>query len=527
MSTMTLQGRAEALRGKSWHRWAIAITVALGALLEVLDTSIVNVALADMQSSLGATLSEIGWVVTSYAMANVVIIPLSAWLGDFFGKKRYFVFSMVAFVIASVMCGFASSLPMLVFSRLLQGIAGGGLLAKAQAILFETFPKEEQGKAQATFGIAVIVGPALGPTIGGYLTTNLNWRWIFFINLPVGILAVLMAMIFLKPDAKERQISSRVDWTGIGLLAAALGSLQWVLEEGNSEDWFSSRAVVTLSIVAIVSLVLFIWRELSIDYPAVDLHVLKYRSVAAGSLFSAVLGMGLYGALFAVPIFAQTLLGYTPLQTGTLLFPGAFVAGLLMPFIGRLVNKIDVRFLLTAGALIISGTMFVLASINPQSSRESLFWPLIFRGVGTVLMFLPLSIATLGPVARKDISAASGFYNLTRQLGGSMGIAALTTLLARREAFHHAILAEKISNYSPGVVDRIQQLTSYFMTLGVDMATAQARALAILSRQVSIQAAVMSFGDIFRLVGFAFLFSLGLIFIMGKPQRSRAPAEAH
>src|SRR5919202_314028 len=294
-STITKSGYVTGSR-----KWAIAFTASLGAILEVIDTSIVNVALTDMQASLGATVAEIGWVVSGYAIANVILIPLSAWLGEHFGKKNYFIFSLVGFTIASVMCGLSFNLPMLIISRILQGLCGGGLLAKAQAILFETFPPHEQGLAQSVFGVGVIAGPAIGPTLGGYLTDSLGWRWIFFINIPVGIVAVIMAIVFLRPDLKQHGRSQqKVDWTGIVLLCIAIGSLQAFLEEGEKENWFESGFITLLAFVAVMGLFLFIWRELSTKAPAVDLRVLRHKSLAAGSLYSGILGMGLYGALFA------------------------------------------------------------------------------------------------------------------------------------------------------------------------------------------------------------------------------------
>lgn len=277
-----------------WLKWVIAITVSFAAILEVVDSSIVNVALPDMQGNLGATLSEVGWVITGYGIATAIMIPLTAWLGDFFGRKRYFLFSLIGFTISSVFCGFATNLPMLVAGRILQGLCGGGLIAKAQSILFETFPKEEQGMAQALFGIGVIVGPVIGPTLGGFLTDTLGWRWIFFINIPFGILAISMAAIFL-PNQNERKIS-KVDWIGISLLVLFISCLQTVLEQGQQEDWFSSRMITTLTVIAVVGAAAFIYHELRTKVPAVNLRVLKYRSLSGGSMYSLMLGMGLYGA---------------------------------------------------------------------------------------------------------------------------------------------------------------------------------------------------------------------------------------
>ncbi|GAB4540381.1 MAG: MDR family MFS transporter [Pleurocapsa sp.] len=500
-------------------KWAIAITVALGAILEVIDTSIVNVALPDMQSNLGATITEISWVITGYAIANVIVIPLTAWLGERFGQKRYFIFSLSGFTISSVLCGLAPSLPFLIASRILQGLCGGGLLAKAQAILFQTFPPEEQGIAQGVFGMGVIVGPAIGPTLGGYLTDSVGWRWIFFINIPFGILAVAMAVLFLPRD-KHTTAQSKVDWWGIGLLAIAIGSLQTFLEEGERNNWFDSSWIVILAIIAAIGMGLFIWRELTTNKPVVELRVLRYRSLAAGSFFSAIVGLGLYGTLFAVPIFAQNILHYTAMQTGMLLFPGALAAGIMMPILGRVTSKIDARLFIATGAIITSLVMFQLAKINPDTGTEALFYPLLWRGVGTVLMFLPLSLATLGSLPKKDVPAGSGFYNLTRQLGGSIGIAILATLLDRREAFHRAILNDNVSLYNAATNQRLEALTSAFQSRGMDAHTAHQQALAVISQTIDLQSAILSFEDIFHVVGIVFICILPLLLLLGKGNKA-------
>lgn len=497
-------------------KWMIVLTASLAAILQVIDTSIVNVALTDMQSSLGATLSEVSWVITSYAIATIIIIPLSAWLGDFFGKKQYFIFSIAGFTIASILCGLATNLPMLIAARLLQGFAGGGLIPMAQAILFQTFPKEEQGKAQAIFGIGVIAGPAIGPTLGGYLTTNMSWPWIFYVNIPFGIAAVFMAMTYLPESPKIRRLGEKVDWLGIGLLIVALGCIQGMLEEGNSEDWFESPLIIFLTVVGVVGLALFIWRELKVKNPAVDLRVLRHRSVAAGSLFSAVLGMGLYGAVFVIPIFAQSILHLTAQQTGMLLLPGALASAVMMPVMGKLTSSVDNRILIAAGALVVVFSMIVMGDMSPQTGEPQLFWPLILRGAGTVMMFLPLSLATLGPVPLKDMAAASGFYNLTRQLGGSIGIAVLTTVLSQRVGFHKAMLSENISVYNGTSMDRLNLITGAYVAKGHDQVTAHKEALKLVNGTISVQSSVMSFNDIFRIVAFAFLFSLPLLFLLGK-----------
>ena len=512
-----------------WLKWAIAATASLGAILEVIDTSIVNVALTDIQSSVGATLSEIGWIVTGYAIANVIVIPLTAWLGETFGQKRYFVLSLAGFTIASILCGLSGSLTELVAARILQGLLGGGLLAKAQSILFQSFPPAEQGLAQAVFGVGVITGPAIGPTLGGYLTDTLGWRWIFFINIPFGIAAVVMALLFLPADRQpDRSGQGRsVDWWGIALLTISVGSLQTFLEEGEQDNWFESPTIIALAIAAIVGLALFIWRELTVRHPAVDLRVLRHRSLAAGSIYSAVVGMGLYGTLFAVPIFAQSVLHYTAQQTGLLLLPGALASAATMMLLGKVSSFIDPRWAIAAGSVMTSGVMFSLATLNPDSSSDSLFYPLIFRGVGTVMMFLPLSLATLGSLPPADIPAGSGFYNLTRQLGGSIGIAILTTLLDQRNAFHRSVLSEHLSLYNPETQGRLDALTGAFQSRGIDPTTAHQQAIASLDRVLSLQSSILSFADTFWVVGMAFLASLPLLLLLGKGRKGQTPTGGH
>ena len=515
---------ASTIEADKTRRWLIAISVAMGALLEIVDTSIVNVALTEMQASLGATLSEVGWVVTSYAVANVIMLPLAAWLGDRFGKKRFFVFSLFAFIAASMLCGFSRSLGMLIFARAMQGLFGGGLLAKAQAILFETFPKEEQAAAQALFGVVAIAGPAIGPTLGGYIVTNLDWRWIFFINLPIGVVAITMASTFLPKDDRSKATTGGIDFVSIGLLAIGLGALQTLLEEGYSESWFESSFITGMAVLAVGCLVMFVLRQLSAADPVVDLRVLRHRSLWAGCLVSAVIGMGLYGALFAVPIFAQSMLHFTAQQTGMLMLPGALASAVTMPIVARLLRSWDPRVLIACGAMIVIVAMRMLANINPLTSVDDLFWPLIIRGFGTVMMFLPMSMAALGNVPVEEVSNASGLYNLTRQLGGSIGIAILTTILSSRQAFHRAVLVEKLGVSDVATLNRLKAMTAGLVGQGIDPVEAKRKALLLLDASVGMQSAVMSFADTFWIVATVFLGTMPLLLLLGKGRRGQAMA---
>jgi DHA2 family multidrug resistance protein len=416
---------------------------------------------------------------------------------------------------------------MLIFARVLQGLGGGSMLGKAQSILFQTFSKEEQGAAQAAFGLSVIMGPAIGPTLGGYLTDALNWRWIFFINIPVGILAVILAMTFLPSDEAADRKRVSVDWTGIFLMTVGLVCLQYILEEGQQDDWFESRLITITAITSVLSIAAFVWWELRTEHPAVDLHVLRYRSVAAGSMYSIVLGAGLYGALFAIPIFAQNNLRFTAQQTGELLIPSAIASGVAMIITGKVIGRLGPRILIACGSVITAIVMFALGALNPDTGSGDLFWPLIGRGLGSAMMFVPLSIATLGSLPKHEIAAASGFYNLTRQLGGSLGIATLTTMLSRREAAHRSSLVEYVSPLSHQAVERIQGFTAHFQAMGASLHEARIQAFSLIDRIVTGQSALMSFDDLFNYVGIAFLLSLPLILFLGKGASKEAAAAAH
>jgi len=493
----------------------------------VVDVSIVNVALPYMQGNLGATLSEIGWVSTSYSIANVIVIPLSAWLGLRFGKKRYFIFSLVAFVLASILCGLASNLTMLIIGRVIQGLGGGGLLAKAQALMFETVPREEQAKASTIFSLGVIGGPAIGPALGGYLTDNFGWRWIFFINIPLGIMAVLMASTFLPHDDPHARKTGQVDWQGILYLALGLGCFQTVLEQGQQDDWFSSVFIQRMAFLSVAGIILFIGQELRIDHPAVDLRVLRYRSLAAGSVISLVVGMGLYGTVFVVPVFAQTVLQFTATKTGLMLVPGALASAVAMFALAPLLKVFSPRIMIATGCVITIAVMFTFADLNPDTGSDQFYWPLIWRGFGTVIMFLPLSIATLGALPKKDVASGSGFFSLTRQLGGSIGIAAITTLVAKQEFVHRAQLIYDVSDLNPAYPERMAANTAYFNSSSGDPVAVQSQALALIDRAVNTQASLLSYRDVFYFVALVFFLTLPLILLLGKGAKTPPPAADH
>src|ERR1700679_2182689 len=374
-----------------FRKWIITITVIIASLLELIDTTIVNVSIPQIQGNLGATLEDVAWVVTGYAVANVIILPMSGWLGSRFGRKEYFITSIIVFTIASFLCGNATSLNELVLFRILQGLAGGGLISTSQAILVETWPREQIGTATALFGLGAVVGPTVGPTLGGLITDNLSWQWIFYVNIPVGAIAAFCVSTFVRESPKYGQ-GKRVDWWGIMFLALGVGALQVVLEKGEDKDWFQTWWISALTFVTIISAICFIWRETSIDFPIVNFKILRHRSFMIGIFTSFVLGVALYGSTFIFPVFCQNLLGFTAKQTGLILLPGGVATILCMPFVGNMLKKgIPAQFLSAGGFILFFIFCWMLYSSSLQSGTGDFWWPLIIRGIGMAILFVPLT----------------------------------------------------------------------------------------------------------------------------------------
>lgn len=509
-------------------RWIILIAVMLGTVLEVLDTSIVNVAIPDMMGNLGATLQQISWVSTGYIIANVIVLPLTGWLSSHFGRKRYLAGSMILFTAASFFCGTSRSLHELVFFRILQGVGGAALLSTAQATLMEVFPPKQLGMVQAIFGIGVLVGPTLGPTLGGWITDNYSWPWIFFINLPIGIAATTLTLIFVH-DSKHQERGAKVDVIGIGLLAVGIGCFQTLLEEGNTEGWFDSRLIIWLTVCAVIGLTSFVFWELHTESPAVNLRVLKRPGLAAGIAFASVLGFGLYGGIFILPVFLQNLRHFTAAQTGMILLPGGLTTGLMMPFVGRLVSKYPPRNLTVIGSAGFVASMLVLSRMTIDTSQQDLLLPLMLRGAGMGFLFVPLTLATLSGLRGREVAEATGLFNLSRQLGGSAGIAFLSTFLDHRLAFHSSVLADKVSIYNPDTLYRVHSLSQGLMAKGAPMAIARQQTLALLSGSLTAQAAVLSYEDAFLIMAVVFASAIPLIFFFrkAKPGDAIKGAAAH
>lgn len=505
-------------------RTILLITVIAAAVMELIDTSIVNVALSHMSGNLGATLEDTSWVITAYAIANVIIIPITSFLSNKLGRRNYYIGSIIAFTFFSFMCGQASGIWMLVVFRFLQGIGGGALLSVSQVIVFELFPKEKQNVASALFGIGVFVGPTIGPTLGGYITEYYDWPWIFFINVPIGIVAAAICYALLK-EPEVKGTTGKIDWAGIILLAIGVGSLQTVLERGETDDWFEAGYIVFLSVTAFFGLLLFIWWELTTPTPVVNLRVLKSRNLSLAAILTFVSGVGLFSSVFLTPVFAQRLLNFTPTQTGLLLLPGAILAigGLIIS--ARLLQRgISPIVMITTGMLMFVVFSWQMSCYNLDVSAGSLTRTLIWRGVGLAMITVPLSVLAVSSLAPADFAQGAALNNMMRQLGGSFGLAMVNTYLANRNAVHRSDLVSNITPDNPLAVKRLADYTQFFISKGAGVADAHARALRLVDAGITRQTSVLSFEDAYLLVGLVFLCSLPLL-LLASPKKKGAKVQ--
>jgi DHA2 family multidrug resistance protein len=500
-----------------FRRVIITITAVLCALLEIVDTTIVNVALNDMRGTLGATLTDVAWVITAYAIANVIVIPMTSWLSQQFGRRNYFAVSIVIFTVSSFLCGNATNIWELVAFRFIQGLGGGALLVTAQTIITESYPVAKRGMAQAIYGMGVIVGPTLGPPLGGYLVKNFSWPYIFYINIPLGIIATLLTLMYVKsPKYGEKLKASQVDWWGIVFLAAFIGSLQFVLEHGQQDDWFENSTIVILSIVSVFGLLAFIWREMTYEHPIVNLRVLGDSNLRIGTIMCFILGFGLYGTTFVVPIYTQSILSWDALQTGLLLIPSSLMTAFMMPFIGKMIqNGVPQAYMVAVGFMIFFGFTFWMFSImTPDTGAEHMFWPLILRGVGLGLLFVPITTLSLSTLQGKSIGEGAAFTGMMRQLGGSFGIALITTFISRFAQQHRVNLVSHQSVTDYEVQQRVHQLQQGFMSRGFTANEALAKSYQVMEGGVMKQAMVLSYMDVFLYLGILFLLCIPFILLV-------------
>jgi MFS transporter, DHA2 family, multidrug resistance protein len=507
--------------------WIVAIAVMFATFMEVLDTTVVNVSLPHIAGSLSATIDESTWVLTSYLVANAIVLPLTGWLARAFGRKRLLMTSVTGFTLSSLLCGLAPSLPLLVTFRLIQGATGGAMQPLSQAVLLEAFPPHERGKAMGFWGLGIVVAPILGPVLGGWLTDTYSWRWVFYINLPVGIASLVMTQLYVFDPSYLRHEFTKIDYWGIGLLALWVGSLQIALDLGQERDWFASPFITALIVTAVGGAVVFIVREWVVREPVVDLHVFKERTYSTGVFLMTTLGFVLYGSLVLLPIMLQTLLGYPSLQAGIAMAPRGVGSLIGMPLVGLMIGKIDARKMVAVGLIAGAGTLIWLGQLNLNAGYWDIFWPQFFQGLGLSAIFVPLTTISMDPIPRERMGNATSLFNLMRNLGGSVGIAVTGTLLARKQQAYINLFGTNVDVYSPAAQRAFESARGGFLAGGADMVTATERAYAALFGMVQQHASMVSFVSLFRLLGGIFLLLLPLILLMKRPRAGGGPAGAH
>jgi MFS transporter, DHA2 family, multidrug resistance protein len=508
--------------------WLITLTVMVAVFMEVLDTSIANIALPHIAGSLSATPEEATWVLTSYLVANAIVLPMTGWLGNYFGRKRVLLACIMMFTVASVLCGLAWSLPTLVLARILQGVGGGAMVPIAQSIMLESFPPQKRGVAMAAFAQGVVVAPILGPVIGGWITDSYSWRWIFYINVPVGIFAVVMARWVVEdPPYIKRDLKATIDYVGFGLLAVWLATMQIVLDKGQEADWFGADWVCWFTLVSILSFLAFVWWEFQSNHPLVNLRVFKNRNFTVGLILMTSLAAILYGTTAQLPLFLQTLMGYPALQAGYAMSPRGVAAFFTTFLVGRLVGKIRMRTMLFFGFSMLAYSSWLLSRINLQIGMGSVIWPSVFNGIAISFIFVPLTTATMSQLGQQQIGNASGLYNLMRNLGGSIGIAFVTTMLARGAQVHQSLMVGHLAPDNPAFV---QQLAAAKSVLGqqTDSVTATKQAYSGLYSLLDQQAHLWAFVDNFYIFGLLALGGIPLIFLFKRVSYAKKPpAAAH
>jgi DHA2 family multidrug resistance protein len=503
--------------------WIIALTVTLATFMEVLDTSIANVALPHIAGSLSAGQDESTWVLTSYLVSNAIVLPLSGWLSSIVGRKRFYMGCVALFTISSFLCGFAPNLAMLIVFRILQGAGGGGLQPSEQAILADTFEPAKRGMAFAVYGIAVVMAPAIGPTLGGWITDNFSWRWIFFINIPVGILSLVLTTRLIQdpPYLKRRKLSeTKIDYTGLGFVALGLGTLQVILDKGQREDWFESHFIVWLTVISAASLIFVVFWEWRHKDPIIDLHLFKNRTFAAANFLMFMLGFALLGSTLLLPLFMQTLLGYTAEQSGLALMPGGFTIMLAMPIVGFLLSRYSPRWLMLFGLSMLSWSLLHMTTFDLSVDFHTVMMARVFQALGLAFLFVPINTAAYSGLPRDKNNAASGLMNLARNIGGSVGISLVTTGLARRAQFHQAQLVSKLNPANPQFHARLQGLTGLFSSNGAGPGsgpgTAMQHAYALLQANMMRQATMLAYIDNFWVLGIAIGCLIPCVFLIKK-----------
>ena len=508
------------------RRAIVAATMMMATILVILDVTIANVALDHMRGTLSAAVDEITWVLTAFLVANAISVPITGWLTDLLGRKRLFLVATVAFTLTSAAAGAAPSLAFIVIARFLQGLAGGPLVPLSQATMMETFPASQRGMAMAVWGIGIMFAPIVGPTLGGWITDNWSWRWVFYINVPVGAAAVVLAWLFVPDSTTERPAVRRIDVPGLVLLVAGVAALQFVLDRGQRDDWFASSLIVWLSIVAAVALVALVVRELRIAEPVVDLRVLRHPTFAVATAAMFVISIAFYGIMVLSPLFTQILMGYTAMLAGLVLAPGGLSTLVTMPIAAALLNRVDPRWIIVTGCAVNAYAMYLMATLTLEASYWNIMLPRLIQGLGIGLTFVPLSTVALSAVPMREMGHASGLFNFIRTSGGSIGIAMMSTLLQRGAQVHQAQLVPHLSLYDPDVWNHYQTLTDTFAASGADTVGAEGQAWASLYEIVQREALSLAFIDNFWRLAWIFAAVIPFVLFLGRrPRIAEPPAD--
>ncbi len=505
----------------------IAIAVMMSAVMELVDTSAVNVSLPYIAGNLSATVDEATWVLTSYLIANAVILPVSGWLANYFGRRRLLMISVVGFTTASILCGLAPTLPMLVLFRILQGAAGGPLQPTTRAIMLEAFPREERGHAMALWGVGIVIAPIVAPLLGGWLTTDHSWRWVFFLNLPVSIVGLFLVWKYVFDPAYIRRPTSRIDYWGIGMLATGIAALQVVFDKGQEDDWFGSHLIVAMSIIAAVALIAFVIWELRTRHPVVHFRLFRYRTFVTGTSLSLMLFFSLYGSIVLLPLFMQELLNFPAITAGLWNSPRGIATMIMMPIAGYLIGKRwDMRALLAGGLVVSAIGAYMFSYLNLNAGPWSFFWPQMVMGAGLSFMFVPLATITVDPIPQEEMGYATSLIGLARNLGAGIGISVFTAFIARRDQFHQVRLAAAMHK-QPGLLSRtLAGLEAFLMHRGVGPTGATHGAVALLYQQLLRHASALSYLDGFRVIAVLLVITVPFVWIMRKPQFKSGAAGA-
>ena len=526
-ASLAANGQAAGVETDKWLRWMIAVAVVASAIMELVDTSAVNVSLPYIAGNLSASVDEATWVLTSYLVANAIILPLSGWLANYFGRKRLLMISVAGFTVASVLCGFAPTLPVLILFRVLQGAAGGSLQPTTRAILLEAFPREERGHAMAFWGVGIVIAPIVAPMLGGWLTTDYSWRWIFFINVPISLIGLFLVWTYVFDPPYIRRASTRIDYWGMGMLAIGIAALQVVFDKGQEDDWFASHFIVAMTVIAVIGLVCFTLWELHTRHPVVHFGLLRYRTFTTGTSLSLLLFFSLYASIVLLPLFMQELLNFPAVTAGIWNSPRGVATMIMMPIAGFLIGRrVDMRLLMTIGLIVAAIGTYMFSYLNLNAGPWDFFWPQMVMGAGLSFMFVPLATITVDPIPQEEMGYATSLIALARNLGAGIGISVFTAFVVRRQQLHQVRLDASLAEHPNLLARALSGLQGHLFQQGQNAPSAAHQALGMVYGDVLARASALSYLDGFRVMAVLMLIAAPFVWIMKKPQFKNPAAGA-